>query len=158
MSKSPHPCTLPSFRRKAAAEHMLRRERGRSVLVLKRNFQIHIIGRFWTRWMVTLYFIQQEHFGDCGGHEGRGSQHALRSDLPKYHEAILLTPRINWPRLPLWLRESVCLSVLYRVTHQVVVLNLLLTSKQKLGFSIRSIYWNTTFVLVSTGGWELPDV
>ena len=45
---------------------------------------------------------------------------------------------------------------LYRVTHQVVS-NLLLTSKQKLHFSIRSMYWNATFVLMSTGGLEQPD-
>ena len=41
---------------------------------------------------------------------------------------------------------------MYRVTHQVVP-NVLLTSKQKSRFSIRGIYWNATFILMS----ELTD-
>ena len=45
---------------------------------------------------------------------------------------------------------------LYRVTHQVVP-KVFLTSKQKLHFTIRRIYWNTTFVLVSTKPREQPD-
>ena len=44
----------------------------------------------------------------------------------------------------------------YRVTMQVVP-NLMLTWKWKLRFSICSLYRNATFVLMSTGGWELPE-
>ena len=41
---------------------------------------------------------------------------------------------------------------------QISVPNLPLTCKQKLHFSIKGLYWNTTFVLMSTGGLVLPDV
>ena len=42
-------------------------------------------------------------------------------------------------------------AVIYRVTIHVVP-NLLLKSKQKFHFSMRYMYKNTNFVLVSTGG------
>ena len=45
---------------------------------------------------------------------------------------------------------------LYRVTIQVVP-NLPLTSKQKFCYSIRPMYWNATFVLMSTGGLAQPE-
>ena len=45
----------------------------------------------------------------------------------------------------------------YRVTHQ-VGRYLPLTSKQKLCFSISSLYWNATYAFMSTGGLVLPDV
>ena len=44
----------------------------------------------------------------------------------------------------------------YRVTHQVGP-NLPLTPKQKLRFIIKGLYWYATLVLMSTGGWELPE-
>ena len=35
--------------------------------------------------------------------------------------------------------------------------NLPLTWKQKLHFSIEGLYWNATILLMSMGGWELPE-
>ena len=45
----------------------------------------------------------------------------------------------------------------FKVTHQVGP-NLPLTWKQKLFFNIKSLCWNATSVLMSTGGLVLPDV
>ena len=47
--------------------------------------------------------------------------------------------------------------VSYRVTHQVGP-NLPLKSKRKLCFRIKSLYWNATLVMMSTGGLVLPIV
>ena len=43
------------------------------------------------------------------------------------------------------------------VTHQEGP-NLPLKSKQELRFSVKRLYWNATFALMSTGGLVLPDV
>ena len=53
---------------------------------------------------------------------------------------------------------AICVRLnIYRVTHQVGP-KLSLTSKQKLHFSIKILYRNATFVLMSMGGLVIPDV
>ena len=46
---------------------------------------------------------------------------------------------------------------IYRVTHHVGP-NLQLKPKQKFRFNMRPMYYNTTYVLVSTGGLDQRDV
>ena len=52
--------------------------------------------------------------------------------------------------------QQFCILI-YSVTHQ-VVLKVLLASKQKFRFSIKSLYQNPTLILMSTKPREQPDV
>ena len=68
-----------------------------------------------------------------------------------------LHPPTSWRMLFILRISNVPIPPLYRVTHQVGK-NLLLTLIWKSCFFIRSLYYNATFKLMSTGGFYQPDV